>query len=355
MIKIIVDCYGGDKSPQANIDGALQALKDERMKDLFLVLSGNEKEISNYLALKRTSKLNNEIIDRKISILNAEQVITPDEKPIDVIRFKKNSSLIEAVNLLKKEDDICGMVSTGSTGALVAASVLLIGRLKNVLRPAFCPILPTMNGSIVGVCDSGANVDINPEYIQQYAIMGSLFMKSVYNISSPRIALLNVGTEKGKGDKLHKDAYDLLESTPNINFLGNMESRDLLSGKYDLIVCDGFSGNVLIKTTEGTAIELLKKLKEGIYSKFLYKFGGFLIKGLFRDFKELMNYQNYGGSVLLGISKIVVKGHGSSNSKSVHECIYQAYSMERNSFSINLENELSQILKTNESNIEAIK
>ena len=245
--------------------------------------------------------------------------------------------MMAAVNLLRKDDTVSGMVSTGSTGALVTAAVLRIGRLRNVIRPSFCPILPTMAGGIVGVCDSGANVDITPEQLQQYAVFGSIYLKTVYNIENPRVAMLNIGTEAGKGDELRKQAYSLLENTPEVNFVGNMESRDLLTGNYDLVVCDGFSGNVLVKTTEGTAIELLKKLKKEIYSKTIYKVGAGLMKGLFTNLKEFMNYQNYGGSVLLGTEKTVVKGHGSSKATAVEKCIEQAYKMEVSALSSKME------------------
>ena len=323
MIKIAVDCFGGDRSPQANIDGSLAAL--EKNKELHLILTGDEQTIRDHLCDKKYD-------ESRLEILHAPTVITPDEKPTDAIRLKRDSSMMAAVNLLRTDDSVSGMVSTGSTGALVTAAVLRIGRLRNVIRPAFCPILPTMNGGIVGVCDSGANVDITAEYLQQYAVLGSIYLQTVYNIEKPRVAMLNIGTEAGKGDELRKQAYTLLENTPEINFVGNMESRDLLEGNYDLVVCDGFSGNVLVKTTEGTAIELLKKLKKGIFSKTIYKIGAGLMKGLFMDFKETMNYQNYGGSVLLGTSKTVVKGHGSSNAVAVEKCIEQAFGMEKNSF-----------------------
>jgi len=331
MIKVAVDCFGGDHSPQANVDGALQALKDH--DDLHVILTGDEALIRQALEDKDYDK------DR-LEIIHAPLVITGEDKPTDAIRLKRDSSMMSAVKLLREDDSVAGMVCTGATGALVAAAVLRIGRLRNVIRPAFCPILPTMNGGIVGVCDSGANVDVNADFLQQYAIMGSSFLESVYGVKNPRVALLNIGTETEKGDALRKDAFKLLSETDGINFVGNMESRDLLSGKYDLVVCDGFSGNVLIKSTEGTAVELLKKLKQGIYSKTLYKLGGLLMKGMFKDMKNLMDYQNYGGSVLLGTSKTVVKGHGSSKSKALTKCIEQVYLMQKNDFNNKVEQKL---------------
>ena len=186
-----------------------------------------------------------------------------------------------------------------------------------------------MNGGIVGICDTGANVEVTEEHLRQFAIMSSLYMEYVFKVEKPRVALLNVGIEAEKGDEIRQKAYRMLQETPEINFVGNMESRDLLSGNYDVVVADGFSGNVLVKTTEGTALELLKKLKKDIYSRTIYKIGAALMSRMFKEEKEFMNYQNYGGSVLLGTSKTVVKGHGSSKTTAVRKCIWQAYSLEQ--------------------------
>ena len=328
MIKIIVDCFGGDHSPEANIDGSLAAL--QKFPDLSLILTGDEKTIA--------SKLEGRDYDRsRLSIVHAPDVIGCDEKPTDAIRLKKESSMIKAVRMLRDEDDIAGMVSVGSTGALVAAALTRVGLLEGVIRPAFCPLLPTMKGGIVGICDSGANVEVTSDYLKQFAIMASLYLENVYDVPNPRIALLNVGLEAEKGDTIRKEAYEKLSDLPCINFAGNMESRDLLSGSYDAVVCDGFSGNVLVKTTEGTAIELLKKVKETIFSRTVYKIGALFQKRMFADLKAFMNYQNYGGSVLLGTRKVVVKGHGSSKAVAVEKCIEQAYRMEASSLSTKIE------------------
>ena len=317
-MKLVIDCFGGDKSPGANVEGAVIALKAH--EDLSLVLTGDEEKIKAELA-----RLGYE--SDRIEIVHAPEVITGEDKPTDAVRLKKESSMIKAIRLLREDDTVDGVVSTGATGALITAATLRIGRIEGVRRPAFCPIMPTMNGGIVGVCDSGANVDVLPDQLLDFAIMGSRYLENVYGIESPRVAMLNVGTETEKGDYLRKEAYPILASSDQINFVGNMESRDLLSGKYDLVVCDGFSGNVLVKTTEGTALELLKKLKKDIYSRLIYKIGAALMKKMFMEEKEFMNYQNYGGSVLLGTEKIVVKGHGSSNATAVSKCIDQAYLM----------------------------
>lgn len=331
MIKIILDCYGGDHSPQANIDGAIAAL--ETNPGLFLILTGDEAELKAALAGRNYDA-------SRLEIVHAPDVIGCDERPTDAIRFKKESSMVKAVRLLRDSDDIAGMVSVGSTGALVAAALTRIGRIGGVIRPAFCPILPTMNGGIVGICDSGANVEVGPDHLRQFAIMASLYLENVYGVNRPRVALLNVGKEAEKGDEIRQKAYKLLCETPEINFVGNMESRDLLSGSYDVVVCDGFSGNVLVKTTEGTAMELLMKVKESIYSKTAYKIGALFQKKMFKDLKEFMNYQNYGGSVLIGTSKVVVKGHGSSKAVAIRKCIEQAYRMEESRLSSKIEEQV---------------
>lgn len=329
MIRLVIDCFGGDKSPSVNVEGSLSAL--EQFPDLSLILTGDETILRGELARLGASESD------RLAIVHAPDVIGCDEKPTDAIRLKKESSMMKAVKLLREDDGVSGMVTIGSTGALVAAAVLRVGRLRGVVRPAFCPLLPTMNGGIVGICDSGANVECKPEYLRQFAVMGSLYLESVYGVPSPRAAMLNVGTEAEKGDELHKTAYGLISETPGVNFLGNMESRDLLSGKYDLVVCDGFSGNVLIKSTEGTALELLKKIKKDIYSRTKYKIGALFMKKMFAEEKAFMDYQNYGGSVMLGAAGNIVKGHGSSNAVSFAKCIEQAYRMERSGLGARIE------------------
>ena len=331
MIKILIDCFGGDNCPQAPVEGALAALA--KNPELYVMLCGDEAILQKELEGKTYDK-------SRVEIVHAPEVIGCDEKPTDVVRLKRNSSMMKAIILLRDRDDISAMVSTGSTGALVTGALVRLGRIPGVIRPAFCPILPTMDGGIVGICDSGANVEVTPAHIRQFAIMASLYMENVYGVEKPRVALLNVGKEAEKGDETRQEAYKLLEETEGLNFVGNMESRDLLSGNYNVVVADGFSGNVLVKTTEGTALELLKKLKKEIFSRTLYKIGALLMKKMFTDMKEFMNYQNYGGSVLLGTSKVVVKGHGSSKAVAVEKCIEQAYRMEVSKLSDKIEKEI---------------
>jgi glycerol-3-phosphate acyltransferase PlsX len=332
MIKILIDCFGGDHSPQAPVNGALAALA--KNPELYLILTGDEALLQKELAGKSYDA-------SRLEIVHAPEVIGCDEKPTDVIRLKRNSSMMKAIILLRDRDDIAAMVSTGSTGALVTGALVRLGRIPGVIRPAFCPLLPTMSGGIVGICDSGANPEATAVHLRQFAIMASLYLENVYGVKQPRTALLNVGKEPEKGDDIRRETYRLLQETSSVNFVGNMESRDLLSGSYDLVIADGFSGNVLVKTTEGTAIELLKKLKKDIYSRSLYKLGALLMKKMFMEEKEFMNYQNYGGSVLLGTEKVVVKGHGSSKAVAVEKCIEQAYRMETSRLSAKIEAEIA--------------
>ena len=339
-----MDCLGGDKSPEANVEGAVSALR--RYSDLEMILAGDE-DVLRTLVRKHAGSEE----ESRLAYLHAPDVITGEDKPTDAIRFKKDSSLMAAVRLLREDDSVDGMISSGATGAIVAASTLRIGRIEGIYRPAFCPVLPTMNGGVVGICDSGANVDCSPLQLQQFALLGSIYLQIVFGIESPRVALLNIGTETEKGDLLRKEAYPILENTKGIRFCGNMESRDLLSGKYDLVVCDGFSGNVLVKSTEGACLEMLKMLKRDIYSKKIYQLGAFFQRKMFQKEKEFMNYQNYGGSVLLGIRKVVVKGHGSSNANALSKCVEQAYKMADQHYESRLQAllELNPVSETNES------
>lgn len=317
MIKIIVDCFGGDKGVSATVGGAKIAL--ENLDDLEIVLTGDEAIIKE--EMKRIG------LKERCTVVHAPDVISCNDKPTDVVRHRPESSMMKAVEMLRA-GEADGMVSTGSTGALVAAAMMRVGRLKGVSRPTFCPIMPTMNGRIVGVCDSGANVECTAKRLCQFAVMGNIYMRSVFGIKSPRVALLNVGVEEEKGDALRKATYQMLKGIDGLNFVGNMESRDLMSGSYDLVVCDGFSGNVLVKSAEGTALLMLKKIKRDISSRMRNKVGALFMKKMFKEEKEFMDYRNYGGSVILGTRKIIVKGHGSSIAISVAKCIEQAYRME---------------------------
>ena len=317
MIKLAVDCYGGDRGPSIVVEAAVKACNEN--PNLGIVLVGLEEELNTLLEKYNYNK-------EQISIHPAMSVISCEEKPTQAVKSKTDSSLVQAFQLVK--DEVCeGIVSCGSTGAILAASILKMGRIKGVKRPAFCPLMPTMNKSVVAVCDSGANVDTDPINLHQFAVMGNLYLKKAYDIEAPRVALLNIGTEEEKGDARSKEAYQLLKNEPLINFVGNMESRDLLTGSYDLVVCDGFSGNVLIKSTEGTALELLKLLKTTFTSSLKNKIGALFLKKSIYGIKDFMDYNNYPGAVLLGSKKIIVKSHGSSKIQAVYESIKLAWKL----------------------------
>lgn len=321
MIKIVVDTYGGDNSPLVNFEGTLKALQN--LPEVEIVLVGNQEEIEKYFQDK-------DYDHSRLTILHAPEAITCHDKPTEAIKTKKESSLYKAFELMKNDPSARALVSIGSTGAVLAGAVLRVGRIKGVKRPAFCPILPTVQNGLVAICDSGANVDCDPIYLQQFAVMGSLYMQKAYGIENPRVALLNIGAEAEKGNQLAKDTYPLLQNTKSINFVGNMEGREVLDGNVDVVVCDGFDGNVLLKSTEGACLNMLKLVKGAFMANFVSKMGALLLKKQVMKLKSLMDYNNYGGAVLLGANKTIVKGHGSSKAEAVYQCIKQAFNMENN-------------------------
>lgn len=339
MIKIIVDTLGGDLGPSAVIEGSIRAINDN--SDIHVILVGPEDVLNTEL---KKYKYKSE----QLSLLFSTEEITCHDKPTLAIKRKKNSSMVIAYDTLKANDDINAFISIGSTGAVLAGAVLIAGRIPGVKRPGFCPILPTIDGGIVSICDSGANVDCEPYYLQQFAVMGSLYLEKAYDIKNPRVALLNVGIEEEKGDNLRKEAYKLIKETNGINFVGNMESRDLLTGKYDLVVCDGFSGNVLIKSTEGACMEVMKLIKKAFTAGFKNKLGALLLKKDVYKIKDLMDYNNYGGGVMLGVTKTIIKGHGSSKSSAIYHCINQAYKIEINNLRQAISEGIEKLTESNE-------
>ena len=313
-MKVAIDAMGGDNAPEAIVKGSILA-RDEY--NLGIILAGKETEIKKILE-KNTASFNN------IDIINAEEVITNDDKPVMAIRRKKESSLVKALNAVKnKEAD--AVVSAGSTGALLSGGTLIIGRIEGIERPAIGSLIPNMSGGFALLIDSGANVDSKPEFLYDFAIMGDIYLKRVMNIASPRIALANIGAEKSKGDKLTVETYDLLENTTlPLNFTGNIEAREILQGKADIIVCDGFVGNMILKTLEGTVLELMKGLKKELMSTTRSKIGGALIKPALINFKSKFDYSEHGGAPLLGVKAPVIKAHGSSDEKAIKNAVRQA-------------------------------
>jgi glycerol-3-phosphate acyltransferase PlsX len=313
-MKIAIDAMGGDNAPEEVVKGSIQA-RDEYK--LHIILSGKEIEIKKILE-KNTSNFEN------IEIINAEDVISNDDKPVMAIRRKKESSLVKALYAVKNHE-ADAIVSAGSTGALLSGGTLIIGRINGIERPAIGALIPNMYGGFSLLIDSGANVDSKPEFLYDFAIMGDIYLKKTMNIISPRIAIANIGTEKSKGDKLTVGTYELLENTKlDLNFIGNIEARDILQGKTDIIVCDGFTGNMILKTMEGTVHELMKGLKEELMSSMRSKIGGALIKPALKHFKSKFDYSEHGGAPLLGVKAPVIKAHGSSDAKAIKNAIRQA-------------------------------
>ncbi len=315
-MKIIIDAYGGDNAPSEIIKGALAALKEKENFDLVFV--GKESGIKSVLAGEEYDEL-------RVSVVNAEDVISCNESPADAIRKKPDSSIVKSVKILKDDDNAGAFVSAGSTGAVLTAAVLLSPRIKGVNRPALAPLFPNMKGDETLFLDCGANVDCKPINLVQFALMGSVYMSEVKGVANPRVALLSNGTEDAKGNTLTKDAFALLKDCGGINFVGNMEARDILSGDYDVVVTDGFNGNIALKSMEGAIGCIFTELKKEIYSSFSSKIGGMLLKKSFKKIKDKLDYNKRGGALLLGMQKTVVKAHGASKAEAFKNAVLQAY------------------------------
>lgn len=327
-LKIAIDVMGGDHAPEAPIKGVLQAL--EELPDIQFLLVGNEHEIAKHIQA-----------NERISIIHTEEIIEPDDEPVRAVRTKKNASMVLAINEVKDgRADAC--ISAGNTGALMATGLLRIGRLKGIDRPALAPTLPTMDGKGFLLLDAGANVDPKPVHLLHYAIMGSIYAQDVRKIDAPKVGLLNVGTEEGKGNELTKAAYELLKTAP-IHFIGNIEARDLLDGVADVAITDGFSGNLVLKTLEGTGIGLLSLLKQELTSSFTAKLATFFLKDSLFDLKKKMDYSEYGGAALFGLKAPIVKAHGSSNEIAFMHAIRQTKEMIEKNVITHMEEKIQQL------------
>lgn len=323
-MKIVIDCYGADYSPDELVKGAITSVN--LIEDLELILTGKQDEIQ---------KIIDEIGYKgdKISIVDAQEVIDCNESPTMAIRRKKESSLVKAFDILKENDDVIGMVSAGSTGAVLAGGLFNIGRMKGVKRPALAPFLPTIKGGQTLLIDCGANVDCKPEYLRQFAIMGSIYVKAMLGIENPKVALMSNGVEEHKGNEQIHQTFELLKNTPEINFVGNMEAREMLSGDYDVLVSDGFTGNVALKSAEGSINAMMEVLKQEIKGGGLRaKIGYLFLKKAFKNLKKRLNYTDVGGSPFLGIEKILVKSHGSSKAKTIYSAVKQVIDIHNSNY-----------------------
>lgn len=311
MKTIAVDAMGGDRAPVEIIRGAVEATREITYN---VILVGREEIINAELAKYNYDK------DR-ITVVNATEVIENCDTPTVAIKHKKDSSMVVGLNLVKK-GEADAFVSAGNTGALLTGSTIIVGRIRGIERPALGTFLPTEKG-ITMMLDSGANVDAKPSYLAQYALMGSVYMENVMGIKNPSVGLVNIGTEREKGNAMVKEAYELLEQTEGINFIGNTEARDITKGDTDIIVCDAFVGNVILKLMEGFGHTMLKILKKELMGDMLSKFGAMLSFKAFKRIKNYFAYDDKGGAPFLGLKGLVVKAHGSSDYKAIKGAIKQ--------------------------------
>ena len=307
-MKIIVDAFGGDNAPLEIIKGCVDAVKEF---NIGIILTGNE-SIIRKVAQENSLSLDN------IEIADCSQVITMEDSADAVLKSKKNSSMAVGFRLLN-EDKGQAFISAGNSGALCMGATLGVKRIKGIKRPAFAPVLPSESGFFM-LADGGANVECRPEMLYQFALMGSVYMNKVMGVDNPRVALANVGTEEHKGTELYQSAYKILKES-NLNFIGNVEGRDIPKGVCDVVVCDGFTGNLILKTYEGVAITLMKQIKHMFADSTKGKLSAMLVMDRLKDLKSRFNYNAYGGAPILGSSKPVFKGHGDSNAITLKNAI----------------------------------
>ncbi|MCL2376369.1 MAG: phosphate acyltransferase PlsX [Defluviitaleaceae bacterium] len=308
---IAVDAMGGDNGPQAVVSGAVAALADTDISKILLV--GRESDIRPILDVLNFD-------NSRIEIVNAEEVIGMEEVPTVAIKSKKDSSIVVGLRLVK-EGRAAAFVSAGSTGAVLAGATTIVGRIKGIARPALGVVFPNTRGYTFLV-DAGANVDAKPEYLLQFAQMGSVYMEAVLGIENPKVGLINVGAEREKGNALTKEAYDLLDAS-DLNFTGNVEGREIPLGAVDVAVCDAFVGNIILKYSEGFAKGILSMLKEELMADGVSKFGALLSKKAYGRLRKRFDYTEVGGAPFVGLNGLVVKAHGSSNSVAIMNAVKQ--------------------------------
>jgi len=310
---IALDAMGGDNAPDAIVRGAIMALR--QFGDIRILLAGPKDRLEKLIAEATDVK-------GRIEIIEADEVIGMDESPMIAVRKKVNSSMVQAM-MAVRDKRAGAVVSAGSTGALLACGMLRLGRIKGIERPALAPVMPGVKGGWL-LIDSGANVDCQPKYLVQFGLMGSVYMKNVMGVENPRVGLVNIGAEAEKGNKLTKETYQLMEKQTSYNFAGNCEARDIPTGDFDVVVADGFDGNLILKYTEGLAGAMMRLMKEDLMSSLPTKIGAMLSKPGFRKFKKRLDYNEQGGAPLLGVEGAVVKAHGSSGDVAICNAIRQA-------------------------------
>lgn len=334
MIRIVVDAMGGDFAPAAQVQGAVAAL--EKDKEISVVLVGDEEKIKAELsACKKYDS-------SRVEIFHAPEVITNDEVPTTAVKTKKNSSTVAAFRLLK-EGKGDALVSSGSTGAVLTAAVLVLGRIKGISRPALCPRIPNLRGTGTLLCDCGANLECKPVNLAHFAIMATAYAQAALGIEKPRVGLLNNGTEDHKGDEMHRQANALLKRMTCIDYAGNVEGRDIMAGEIDVAVADGFTGNIALKSVEGCGKAISTFMKRSFKRNLFNKLRAALVYDIIKDIKKSADYETMGGAMLLGLKKAVVKGHGNSKPSGFAVCIGQAANVVRGDMVGKIEKMLSEV------------
>mgnify|MGYP002797265386 CR=1 FL=1 len=312
ITRVALDAMGGDNAPREMVKGAVEAVR--KRKDIKVLLTGKEdvirKELSAYT-----------YPEEQIEIVNATEVIETAEPPVKAIRGKKDSSIVVAMKMVKK-GEVDAFVSAGSSGAVLVGGQVLVGRIKGVERPPLAPLIPTLKGVSL-LIDCGANVDARPSHLVQFAKMGSIYMENVLGIKNPRVAIVNIGAEEEKGNALVKETFPLLKECTDINFVGSIEAREIPHGEADVIVCEAFVGNVILKLYEGLAGTLVGAIKKGMMSTLRSKIGAALALPALKSTLKTFDASQYGGAPLLGLNGLVVKTHGSAKAKEVTNSIYQ--------------------------------
>ncbi|MFH5183083.1 phosphate acyltransferase PlsX [Paenibacillus sp. TAB 01] len=310
-MRIAIDAMGGDDAPDVVVAGALEAARE--WSDTTIILVGDSARIEPLLQGSKPSNL---------VVRHAAETIEADDEPVKAVRRKKDASMVVAGRMVK-EKEADAMISAGNTGALMTTGLLVVGRIKGIERPALAPMIPTVDGKGVLALDLGANMDSSPEQLLQFAIMGSIYRDKVHGVSKPRVGLLNVGTEAMKGNELTKAAFPLLEKAP-IQFIGNVESREVLKAPCDVLVCDGFAGNIMLKSIEGTASVIFSVLKKEFTQSLFTKLAALILKPGLTKFRRSFDYSEHGAAPLLGIDGLLLKSHGSSNALAIKNAVRQA-------------------------------
>lgn len=311
-VNVAVDAMGGDNAPAEIVKGAIEAVNEDQRIRVFLV--GQEQAVEQELA-KYTYPA------ERVSVITATEVIEPSEAPVMAIRKKKDSSIVKSLGLVK-EGACDAVVSAGSTGAVLVGGQVLVGRSKGVERPPLAPLIPTENGAAL-LIDCGANVDARPSHLVQFAKMGSVYMEHVIGVKNPRVAIVNIGAEEEKGNALVKETFPLLKDCPDIHFIGSIEARDIPAGHADVVVCEAFVGNVILKLYEGVGGVLINKVKSGMMTSLRSKIGALLVKPALKQTLKTFDLEQYGGAPLLGLKGLVVKTHGSSKAVEIKNSILQ--------------------------------